>query len=559
MFAVQEQITRYLFLLTAVLAQPTAAHAEVRALLIGVSHYSSPVIPDLEGPANDLDAMEVLARKEGATDITVLRDDAVTRTTVETALHAMGLRARPGDWIFLYYSGHGAQAEARVKGTRDGDFDQFLPLAGFDPQNQNAERFIVDKDFYDWLSRYVAPEVQILMLADTCHSGTLHRSVDSRSYRFTPRLALRAVASTLALVPRPGPKFPSLLEYQPDRLPLVSSSLEREDLPNLIYLAAAQDDELAQELAMPTEEGPSRGLLTYAFEEGLSVHGPDRKTLLADLDGDGVVSAAEISIYVDGQVRTLTGQRQRPKASYVSGKESVRLFATPDVPLARPAVPPLPAVFAQDKRGVTLLASPSAVWKIAASADAADFVWDSTSGAVVRRSGDVVASQVDTIAKLVGVVDKWRALENLRPLINEAQSKLGVAPLRDGSRYAEGATVKVSLATTAGLRNKAYATVFNVASDGTIQRLFPVDPADGNGQIEPGSKLPLLEALVVDPFGVDHVVAVVSEADQSKFRAYLQTLDGQRGFGKLVDPIKKILAAAAGRSSISIGEIYTGK
>lgn len=541
-----------------VAALPTTAHAEVRALLVGISQFDSPVIPDLEGPANDLAAMEVLARKEGASDITVLRDASVTRTTVETALHALGLRSKPGDWILLYYSGHGAQAEAKVKGTRDGDMDQFLPLAGFDPDNQDPERFIVDKDFYDWLSRYVAPEVQILMIADTCHSGTLHRSVDPRSYRFTPRLALRAVASQLQLVPRPGPKFPAVLDYQTGDSTHPAGSLEREDLPNLIYLAAAQDEELAQETPMPNEEGPSRGLLTYAFEEGLSRHGPDGKTLLADLDGDGSVNTTEIAVYVDSQVRTLTGQRQRPKTSYVSGKEATRLFATAAVPVLPPTNPPVPAIFAPDRRAKAILASPAATWKVAGSAQDADFVWDYATGALVRRSGDVVASQVTSTAGLHGVLDKWSALESLRPMINEARAQLAVSPQRDGARYAAGATVKVKLQSGASLKQGAYATVFNVASDGTIQRLFPVDPSDGAGQLQPEGALPLIEAQVVAPFGVDHVVAVVSEGDQAEFRAFLQTLDGQRGFGKLVEPIKRILAAAPGRSSVSIAEIYTG-
>ncbi len=537
---------------------PTSANAEVRALLVGVSKFNSPVIPDLEGPTYDLAAMEVLVRKEGASDVTVLRDAAVTRTTVETALHALGLRSKPGDWILLYYSGHGAQAEAKVKGTRDGDQDQFLPLSGFDPDKQDAERFIVDKDFYDWLARYVAPEVQILMVADTCHSGTLHRSIDPRSYRFTPRLALRAAASSLELVPRPGPKFPAVLEYQTGDRTHPAGSLEREDLPNLIYIAAAQDEELAQETPMPNEEGPSRGLLTYAFEEGLSTHGPDGKTLLADLDANGFVTAAEIAVYVDSQVRALTGQRQTPKTSYVTGKEATRLFATASVPQTPPAKAPLPAIFAHDRRARTLLTSPAANWKIASAAQDADFVWDYLSGVLVRRSGDVVASQVTTAAQLVGVIDKWNAIEAMRPTINESRAKLSVSPQRDGARYAGGATLKVALRSSGGLQVGAYATVFNVAADGTIQRLFPVDVSDGVGQLDPGGVLSLIEAQVIEPFGVDHVVAVVSQADQTEFRAFLKTLDGQRGMGKLVDPLKRILAVAPGSSSVSIAEIYTG-
>ncbi len=550
---------RILVLLLAGLLHAPAAHAEVRALLVGVSHYVSPAIPDLEGPTNDLAAMEVLARKEGAKDVTVLRDQAVTRSSVENALHEIGQRSKAGDWILFYYSGHGSQAEARVKGTRDGDFDQFLPLPGFDPKNQDPEHFIVDKDFYDWLSRYVARDVQILMLADTCHSGTMHRSIDQRSYRFTPRLALRAMASKVQLVPRPAPRFPSVLKYRSNAKPLTGGTVDREDLPNLIFLAAAQDDELAQELAMPDEDGPSRGLLTYAFEQGLLQVGPDKKTLLADLDGDGVVSIAEIAVYVEGQVRSITAERQQPRAAYVTGKEAVKLFARSDVASKAPTKVSLPSVFIQSGHRGIQPEPQEAFWQVVQSSDKADFVWDLKTGDVVRRSGDIVAQGVDTVPKLTGVLEKWQAFEALQPLLNEARAKLAVEPLRPGSRYPSGSQVKVSLAAGNLVPDAAFATVFNVAADGTIQLIFPTTASDGKGQLAAGKVLPLIKAEVVAPYGVDHVVAVVSRKDQSEFRAFLQSINGQRGFGKLVEPIHKLIALDPQGSSISLAQIYTAR
>lgn len=501
--------------------------------------------------------MEVLARKQGASDLTVLRDEAVTRSTVEDALHAVGLRSKPGDWILFYYSGHGSQAEARVKGTRDGDFDQFLPLARFDPDDQDPERFIVDKDIYEWLSRYIPRDVQILMLADTCHSGTLHRSVDQRSYRFKPRLALRAAAASLQLVARPGPKFPSLLERSPGDVPSVANSPDREDLPNLVFLAAAQDDELAQELAMPDEDGPSRGLLTYAFEQGVMQAGPDGKTLLADLDGDGAVTTSEIAVYVDGQVRYITGERQRPRASYVTGKESLKLFAQADVAPRKPENASLPSVYAVGNAGKLRLNPDSPFWRMAPAADKADFVWDLPNGDVIRRTGDVVAQGVDTAAAFDGVLEKWHAIEALRPMLNESRAKIAIGPLRSGARYPMGVELKVALSIGDAFPAAVFATIFNVAADGTMQVIFPATASDGKGQLPPGNVLPLIEAKVVAPFGVDHVVAVVSDKEPAELRALLQVLDGQRGVGQLVDPITRLLAAGSEANSISIAQIYT--
>lgn len=535
----------------------TAAQAETRALIVGVSQFQSPLIPDLRGPVNDLSAMEALARNQGATDVTVLRDENVTRTAVETALHALGLRSKPGDWIMFYYSGHGAQAEAAVKGTADGDLDQFVPLPQFDPENQDPEQFIADKDFYAWLARYVPSSVQILMIADTCHSGTLHRSVDRTVYNFTPRVALPTlVEDGFHLVPRPAPKFPSVLTANNGD---ARDGRDRADLPNLIFMAAAQDGQLALEASMPSGSGIRRGFLTYAFERGLTARGPDGKTMLADLDRDGAVTAGEMAIYVDSQVRALTSQQQEPKTSFVAGRENVQLFGK--IPPMKAQVPGqrLPNVFSAEAGAGAVLRMENAPWAIARASSQADFVWQYSEGKLLRRSGDVVATEIANAAALRGVIEKWNALEELRPFLDEARAKLTVGPAANGARYVEGATVNVALKFDGrdDLSKPAFATIFNLASDGTVQLLYPAEEADGNGVLNGSGTLPLLENRVVPPFGADHIVAVMSREDQGELRARLRTMNNQRAAGRVVAPIRKLLDGKG--SGLSVAEIYTGE
>src|SRR5690606_17802573 len=113
--------------------------------------------------------------------------------------------------IFFYYSGHGAEAQGSGTAGDDGPRDQFVPLSGFALDKQDPEKFIVDKDFYSWIARYVPRTVQVLMMADACHSGTLHRSVNPGAFRFTPRLALRGASEGITLVARPAPRFPAII------------------------------------------------------------------------------------------------------------------------------------------------------------------------------------------------------------------------------------------------------------------------------------------------------------------------------------------------------------
>lgn len=551
-------VARFLMLAAAMFPH-CAAHAETRALLVGVWQYRSGMIPDLKGPENDLGAMEALVRSQGAKDVTVLRNEQVSRTTVETALHALGLRAKPGDWIVFYYSGHGAQAEAAVKGTADGDLDQFLPLAGFDPDKQDAERFIVDKDFYTWLARYVPRSIDVLMIADACHSGTLNRSADPRAYHFTPRMAFRGDSNEIQLIPRPAPRFPSVLESGEASLP-VAGRIDRADLPNVIYMAAAQDEQLALEASLPVQGAPSRGLLTYSFEQGLTTRGADGKALAADLDGDGNVAVSEIASYVDSQVRALTAQRQQPRTAFSAGTERAALFAMRPADAAPPAGPPLPAVFPADRAGFVMLRGTAVPWRIAASAADADFLWDTARRTVLRRSGDVVAEGVATSAALRGVIEKWNAVETLRPLLSEARARLNVGPDRPGARYRKGATVSLSLQTGPPQIGTPllYATVFDLASDGTVQLLYPVDTVDGEGKLDGRNPKPTLQNQVVAPFGADHVVALVSEQRPDALRSMLATVNGQRAAATLIAPIRALLAEGKGRAGLSIAEVYTG-
>lgn len=563
-------VVRATLALMAMVCAPQPVLAETRALLAGVWTFNSPMFPNLKGPENDLAAMEAVVRGEGAKDVTVLRNAEVTRTSVETALHALGLRSRPGDWIVFYYSGHGAEADAAIKGTADGDFDQFIPLAGFDEDRQDTEKFIVDKDFYTWMARYVPPDVHILMIADTCHSGTLNRSIDPASFRFVARTAFRGDRGQFVLIPRPGPRFPAVTAGAGEAVGAagngaaagavvrpVARAVDRPDLANLVYIGGAQDDQLALEAAMPVGGAPARGVMTWSLEQGLTTPGANGSGLAADLNHDGRITPSELGIYLGSQVRALTGQRQEPRITYTGASGDLPLFGN-GVPVQPPARQVLPGLFVLNGGAVQAIHGADVPWQEVGHREDADFIWDPTKGKVFHRSGDVVAEGVATVAGLRGVIEKWNTVEALRPLMNESTVRIEVGPRPNGVRYAQGAKVAIDLRTTGGDANAApgYATIFNLASDGTIQRLFPLTDEDGDGQLGPGGKLPLVENRVVAPYGTDHVVAVVVAKPPVALRALLRSIDGQRLAVRVAGPIKDLLASGGG---FSIGEIYTGQ
>lgn len=534
------------------------AHAETRAILMGVSRYQSASIPDLAGPANDVSAMERLARSLGASDIVTLADGAVTRSSVETAIHDMGQRSRSGDWVLFYFSGHGAQARAQNPDETDGAYDQFVPLPGFDPVGQDPESFIVDKDFYAWMKRYLPQDVAILMVVDSCHSGTMHRAIDPRTFAFTPRIAFRpGEARAIELVARPGPRLGALgAEATPGVVPGEIAVPRREDLPNLVYIGASRDDQLALEAALPQEGAPQRGVLTYALEQALSLPGSNDQSPVADLDGDGLVTVVEIGSYLNSQVRMLTAQRQESTLFFPAGWAERPVFAAVPVPRLSFDLP-APYVMIAGQGDDLATAPQDAAWQLAASSNEADFLWLLGSREVLRSSGDVVASGIASQAAFAGVMDKWQAIMTLRPLVSELAMRLTVNPLGSDALYAEGAPIAVALARTRRGGGPRYATVFNLASDGTVQLLYPLAP-DGGGQLDDALQQSLLETVVVPPFGVDHLVALATPEVPEALRAALRNADGQRAAGGLAALIRAELKKGRGKASLSIAELYTG-
>lgn len=533
---------------------PVAANAETRALLLGVWDYQSARIPSLAGPKGDLAAMEALANKAGATDVTVLANAQVTRSSIETSLYNIGRRSNPGDWVLLYVAGHGSQARAEAQDRSDGDLLQFVLLSTFDPDAQNSEQFVVDKDFNAWLRRYIPPNVQILMIADTCHSGTLNRAVDARAFHFVPRVALRNAAASMRLISRPAPRYPAVAgAISPD---------DPADLANLIFIAAAQDDQFALEAEMPVEGQPVRGVFTYSFERAFTLMHEDGRGLLADLDGNGTLSISEMSVYLDSEVRALTDERQQPRVSFVNGASEVNLFADISLTALERAARSIPSYFV-DETGRKFGVDIDMPWRRSAGLDTADFMFVAREGALLRRSGDVVASGIESAAALRQVAEKWAVIEALRPYLNEARARLVTAPQQQGTLYAAGSVLSLDLklesAEASSAAGPSYATVFNLASNGTVQLLYPFVPEDKAGLLDSGRSLPLFESEVVAPFGVDHVVALVTRHRPDGLRRLLERVNNTRAAERILVPLKAELLRGPTRSSLSIAQIRTGE
>ena len=507
------------------------AQAEIRAVLVAVSEYTAP-IPSLEGPPNDAAALKTLLEAQGARDIVVLRDGKADRAGIRSALEAVGKRARPGDWVIFFYAGHGAQAKARDPTEADG-MDEFMALGGFSVARPDANQFILDNDLRGWLMNFFPTSVNVLQIADACHSGTLNRAVTAPS-RFKGRNAL---TNPMALTLPVGP---------PDAAAIAPSA---EDPPNLVYVGAAQDDQFALEGPLPLGDSPSRGLLTYALEGALQ----DRRAnghLTADADDDGQLSLAELASSLETRTRELSSTRQWASASVPARNERSVIFQPLKV---APAADRPIEVKAADDQAADILAGRGPWASIPRGSP--DLTWSAREGWVTDSHGDRIAERLTSAEALTGVINKRRAVRELSGSANERVLRVDIGPRKQGQLYKNGESVDLAV-THKG--DAAWLTAFNLAGDGTVQRLYPLE-GDGDGKLAAGQvRVVMARTRASAPFGVDSVVAISTPTEPTLLRQALARMDGKRDAIAAAAAVRDQLDQARGKAAMSLGELYTG-
>lgn len=164
-----------------------AAKPKGLSLHIGVNVVSADAYAGWTGPlaACEFDAhdMTALARSRGLLPTTLITPKA-TRANVLAALRKAARVLGAGDLFFLSFSGHGGQIDD-TSADEDDKLDETWCL--YDGQ-------LIDDELYYELSRFAAG-VRILVLSDSCHSGTVTRapSPDDATVHARPRIMPRAV------------------------------------------------------------------------------------------------------------------------------------------------------------------------------------------------------------------------------------------------------------------------------------------------------------------------------------------------------------------------------
>ena len=152
------------------MAKATAAKPKARAMSLHIGlnsvdpvHYNG-WSGELAACERDATDMAALAKSQKMKPV-VLLTKAATRAKTIAALGAAAKTLRRGDLFFLTFSGHGGQVRD-VTGEEPDKRDETWCM--YDGQ-------VIDDELYFELARFAAG-VRILVLSDSCHSGTVTRA-----------------------------------------------------------------------------------------------------------------------------------------------------------------------------------------------------------------------------------------------------------------------------------------------------------------------------------------------------------------------------------------------
>jgi hypothetical protein len=139
---------------------------------IGLNHVDPNHYEGWDGELGACEAdardMRALAKKQGFGGNTLLLSKQATAEAVTQAITDAAKQLAKGDIFFLTYSGHGGQVrDTNGDETDKGRMDETWVL---------FNRQLVDDELYDLWGAF-KPGVRILVLSDSCHSGTVTRAV----------------------------------------------------------------------------------------------------------------------------------------------------------------------------------------------------------------------------------------------------------------------------------------------------------------------------------------------------------------------------------------------
>jgi len=481
----------------------TSAHAETRAVVVGVSVYASQ--PALPGAVRDAEDIQRALKTRGIDDVQLLVNGEATRARLDAALRGAIAKSASGDILLLTFAGHGSvvleQAGSKTKKS-------FL-LAPFSDRSAPGERFLSD-DLLGWARELETKGAALVLVLDACHSGIGLRKGPPG---FQPLTATRFVA----------PSADTSSARPPDEI-LASST----------YVFGATDTAVRVREMMV--DGVERGALSFAFARAIE-GAVDR------YDG-GTITAQKLQRFLSGAIRFLSQNDQTPQFHIPNGDQ---ILLQAKLPAARSTTTSKRVTIQLDPADLAAVRFDSG--RVASlSAGYGDLVWEKSPRRLRNNLGDVVANDVD-LANLPTAVDAFWVYRQIARLAIEGKA-LATVIRPDGVVLCKGARLTLTVPET----EFRYFSVFDLSGNGLVQNGYTGQFAEPEWKKGPQGWV-RNDLGTFDPLGADYLVTVVADQPLTELGRRLEALDEKLRPLELYKAMTEQLAGK--RYAISVLERYS--
>lgn len=262
-----------------------------RALLIGIDMYDrDPRIPPLGGTVNDVRSMFQMLTdiaQYQTSEIATLTDAEATYANIIATFESWLINdTRPGDRVFLHYSGHGSQAPDDNGDEQDHLDEVLIPVDAYVDEDNVLRNAIRDDEIGHLLDQL--SDRKVTLVIDSCFSGTITRAMGLKpdnGIRTPPALARLALSANVD---------PAAVEQHRQEPALLNNR------PNHVIWTAVSSFQYALE---DTTVNPRSGLFSNRFVRGIS-------TPVADLNQDGQTTHLELHRWLTQESENYCAQTQ---------------------------------------------------------------------------------------------------------------------------------------------------------------------------------------------------------------------------------------------------------
>ncbi len=142
-----------------------------RAVVVGISDYQHPGIPDLRFAHRDAEAFasyldQSLPRTDSISNIDIFLNETATSASIYGSLQTLEDESQKGDRVILYFSGHGDMESLESAKS-------YLLCYDAAYNNYAIGGTLEFGQLQSWAERLVANGVTLLLFMDACHAGNL--------------------------------------------------------------------------------------------------------------------------------------------------------------------------------------------------------------------------------------------------------------------------------------------------------------------------------------------------------------------------------------------------